>query len=194
MDPRRTGALIRARRLELGLTQLMLAQRLNVTDRAVSKWERGVGLPDVGTLTVLARELGARVEDLLEGSLPENEQAGGNMKKSSFYFCPACGNFMMSATPAFVACCGRTLEPMTPKTPDPAHEARVETVDGERYVTIGHPMDKDHHVNFIALLTPSAVALNRQYPEWPAEARFPLRSRGRLVWNCVRDGLFQMQI
>lgn len=194
MDPKRTGALIRTRRLERGLTQRTLAERLNVTDRAVSKWERGAGLPDVGTLNALARALGARVEDLLEGGLPENEQTGGNMQKSSFYFCPVCGNFVVSAAPASVACCGRTLEPLTPREPDPAHAARVDIADGERYVEIDHPMDKDHYVNFIALLTPSAVELVRQYPEWPAQARFRLRERGFLVWNCVRDGLFRMKI
>jgi DNA-binding XRE family transcriptional regulator len=194
MDPRHTGALIRARRLERGLTQRTLAEKLNVTDRAVSKWERGAGLPDVGTLNALARALGARVEDLLEGSLPENEQAGGNMKKASFYFCPACGNFVMSAAPASVACCGRTLDPLTPQKPDPAHAVQIEIVDGERYARIDHPMDKDHYVNFIALLTANSVVLVRQYPEWPAEMRFPLRGRGRLLWNCVKHGLFQAEI
>ncbi len=194
MDPRSTGALIRARRLEHGLTQLALAQRLNVTDRAVSKWERGVGLPDVGTLAALAHELDMRVEDLLAGSLPENEPTGGNMKKSSFYFCPTCGNFAMSAAPISVACCGRTIAAASAQKPDPAHAMRIEIVDGERYLTIDHPMDKEHYVNFIALLSPPGVTLVRQYPQWPAEARFPLRSRGKLVWNCTADGLFQMEI
>ena len=194
MDPNRTGALIRARRLERGLTQRMLAERLNVTDRAVSKWERGAGLPDVGTLNALSRALGTRLENLLEGSLPENEQTGGNMKKSAFYFCPACGNFVVGAAPASVACCGRALDPLTPREPDPTHAAHVETEDGERYVEIDHPMDKDHYMNFIAFLTPNSVELVRQYPEWPAQARFRLRGRGLLLWNCVRDGLFRMNV
>ena len=116
------------------------------------------------------------------------------MKKSSFYFCTACGNFVMSASAASVACCGRTLEALTPQKPDPAHAARIEIVDGARYVTLEHPMDKDHYVNFIALLTPNGVELVRQYPEWSAEARFRLRGRGKLAWNCVRDGLFQTEI
>ena len=46
MDNIRTGALIRRLRRELGLTQLQLAGRLGVSDKAVSKWERGLGSPD----------------------------------------------------------------------------------------------------------------------------------------------------
>lgn len=42
MDTRKTGQLIAARRKELGLTQKQLAGQLNVSDRAVSKWERGI--------------------------------------------------------------------------------------------------------------------------------------------------------
>ena len=42
MDAEKTGALIRALRMEQGLTQAALAERLHVTDKAVSKWERGV--------------------------------------------------------------------------------------------------------------------------------------------------------
>ena len=47
MDNIRTGALIRRLRRELGLTQLQLAGRLGVSDKAVSKWERGLGSPEV---------------------------------------------------------------------------------------------------------------------------------------------------
>lgn len=42
MDNGKTGAFIRALRMELGWTQRELAERLHITDRAVSKWERGV--------------------------------------------------------------------------------------------------------------------------------------------------------
>lgn len=47
MDARNTGTLIRALREERGLTQRQLADALGVTDKAVSKWERGGGCPDV---------------------------------------------------------------------------------------------------------------------------------------------------
>lgn len=47
MDQIRTGSLIRRLRLEQGMTQLALAERLGVSDKAVSKWERGCGAPDL---------------------------------------------------------------------------------------------------------------------------------------------------
>lgn len=50
MDQIRTGSLIRRLRLEQGMTQLALAERLGVSDKAVSKWERGCGVPDLSIL------------------------------------------------------------------------------------------------------------------------------------------------
>ena len=58
MNAEKTGALIRALRTEQGLTQKQLADRLHLSDRTVSKWERGAGCPDVSLLGALARELG----------------------------------------------------------------------------------------------------------------------------------------
>ena len=67
MDNRKTGTLIAARRQELELTQKELAERLNVSDRAVSKWERGAGFPDVSLLEPLADALGLSVLELIHG-------------------------------------------------------------------------------------------------------------------------------
>lgn len=53
----RIGDIILQRRKELGMTQKQLAERLNVTDRSVSRWERGVNLPDVETLKTIASVL-----------------------------------------------------------------------------------------------------------------------------------------
>lgn len=53
MDALETGRFIAQRRKELGLTQKALAQQLHVTDKAVSKWERGAGLPDINTIEPL---------------------------------------------------------------------------------------------------------------------------------------------
>ena len=67
MDREKTGALIAAARKERGLTQKELAERLHISDRAVSKWERGVGFPDVSLLEPLADALGLSVISLLHG-------------------------------------------------------------------------------------------------------------------------------
>ncbi|MFR6186637.1 MAG: helix-turn-helix domain-containing protein [Lawsonibacter sp.] len=67
MDNIRTGALIRRLRRELGLTQLQLAGRLGVSDKAVSKWERGLGSPEVSTLPRLSQVLGVDLARMLQG-------------------------------------------------------------------------------------------------------------------------------
>ena len=58
MDQKKTGALIRVLRLEKGLTQQGLAELLGVSNRAVSKWERGLGSPDLSLLPALSLQLG----------------------------------------------------------------------------------------------------------------------------------------
>lgn len=76
MDKEKTGRLIAAARKEQGLTQKELARRLHVSDRAVSKWERGAGFPDVTLLEPLAETLHLQVLDLLHGEeqeIPEPE-------------------------------------------------------------------------------------------------------------------------
>lgn len=61
------GALIRAARMERGLKQRELAERLGVTDKAVSKWENGGSCPDIALLIPLAEVLGLEVTELLQG-------------------------------------------------------------------------------------------------------------------------------
>lgn len=67
MNAEQTGRLIAARRRELGLSQTELADRLHVTDKAVSRWETGRGMPAVDTLEPLAEALGLTVSELLSG-------------------------------------------------------------------------------------------------------------------------------
>lgn len=67
MDLRKTGTLISSRRKEMGLTQKQLAEALHISDRTVSKWERGAGFPDVSLLEPLAAALGLHILDLLRG-------------------------------------------------------------------------------------------------------------------------------
>ena len=67
MEPTRIGRFIAERRKALGLTQRQLAERLAVSDKAVSKWETGRGLPDVLLMPPLCAALGITVNDLLSG-------------------------------------------------------------------------------------------------------------------------------
>lgn len=69
MDIQKTGPLIRRLREAHGDTQKALAEKLHVTDKAVSKWERGLSCPDVSLLEPLAEQLGISVAELLQGAL-----------------------------------------------------------------------------------------------------------------------------
>ena len=68
------GEFIAERRKEKNLTQRELAQMLNITDKAVSKWERNLACPDIGTLPRLADILGVSVEELLKAGPAEKQK------------------------------------------------------------------------------------------------------------------------
>ena len=67
MNAEKTGAFIAKLRAERSLTQKELADRIGVTDKAVSKWETGRGFPDISVLEILAKELGVSVTELMNG-------------------------------------------------------------------------------------------------------------------------------
>lgn len=67
MDVKRTGSFIAEMRKGKNMTQAELAAKLQVTDKAVSRWERGVGYPDITLLEPLAGQLGVIVLDILRG-------------------------------------------------------------------------------------------------------------------------------
>ena len=74
MDQLLTGQFIKALRKERGLTQKELAEKLNVSEKTVSKWETGNGLPDVGLMLPLSKELGISVNELLSGERLDERQ------------------------------------------------------------------------------------------------------------------------
>lgn len=86
MDTKATGALIAQRRKQLAPSQAELAERLHVTDKAVSRWETGRGMPGLDSLEPLSKELGLSISELLSGKelameeLPE--AAGGQIMES----------------------------------------------------------------------------------------------------------------
>lgn len=69
MDLEKTGNLISLKRKELGLTQKELADSLCISDRTVSKWERGAGFPDISLIEPLADALNLSVVELLHGEI-----------------------------------------------------------------------------------------------------------------------------
>lgn len=69
MDQIKIGAFIAAKRKEAGLTQAALAEKLGITDRAVSKWERGICLPDASIIIELCQILNINANELLLGEM-----------------------------------------------------------------------------------------------------------------------------
>ena len=88
MDSKKTGQLISERRAELGLTQKQLGEQLHLSDRTISRWERGVGFPDISLLEPLADALGLSVLELLQGERIEtpHEQAEDTVRDAAHTF------------------------------------------------------------------------------------------------------------
>ena len=194
MNPIKTGELIRLYRNKLGLTQRQLAERIHVSDKAVSKWERGNGCPDISLLYALAEVFQTDLQTLLNGETEENERNIGNMKKIRFYICKTCGNIITSAAPAAITCCGRKLTPEEPKPASDAEKLHVSEIDGEWFVTSDHPMTKEHYIAFAAYLTDSSVMLFRQYPEWNFQLTIPMYRSGSLIRYCTKCGLLRQEL
>lgn len=78
MDAKDFGAFLAQTRKVRGLTQADLAEQLHVTDKAVSRWERGIGLPDINTLEPLADALGLSLSDLMHCRDPQENDSSDN--------------------------------------------------------------------------------------------------------------------
>lgn len=85
MDARTFGNYLSRMRKAQGMTQAELAEQLHVTDKAVSRWERGIGLPDINTLEPLADALGLTLADLMHCRSPEEADAAPTVQLEDFF-------------------------------------------------------------------------------------------------------------
>lgn len=187
-----TGAVIKRLREKKKLTQEELAQKIFVTSKAVSKWENGRGFPDIGILESLGHALGVSVVELLSGNSITNMNKSCNMAKGKFYVCPVCGNIIQTTGDALASCCGITLPALEGERADDEHFLSIETIEDEYYVTISHPMTKDHYISFIAAISDMGVKFVKLYPEGNAEARFKINRVKKMYAYCNRHGLFEV--
>ena len=187
-----TGTMIKRLRTRRGLTQQQLAEKMNVSDKAISKWETGRGYPDISLIEPLSTALGVSVIELFAGENVVNTNRAFNMLRMKFYVCPICGNVIQSTGEAVISCCGITLPALEAEPADEAHCLRVERVEDEYYVTIDHEMSKTHYISFIAAMRDDGYEFKKLYPEWNAEARFKISRTQRLFYYCNRHGLFQV--
>ena len=190
MDCSKVGGVIAQIRKEKNLTQKQLADQLNISDRTISKWERGLGCPDVSLLVELSQLLNVNIKDILSGDLVSNECVVGNMKNTKYYVCSLCGNLVFSTGSASVSCCGRVLEALTPQKPTEEHRLNIEVVEDEWFITSDHPMNKEHFISFVAFATGDRIQVIKQYPEWNLQTRISRRGHGMFLWYCTKDGLF----
>ena len=85
MDPEVFGAFIQTRRKELGLNQTQLAEKLHVTAKAVSRWERGVGFPSIELLQPLSEALEISIAELMQSKLPALNEKNSDSFVMSVY-------------------------------------------------------------------------------------------------------------
>jgi len=69
VDAKKTGNFIAEKRKEINMSQRELAEHLHITDKAISKWERGLSFPDISLLIPLSELLNVSLYDLLTGGI-----------------------------------------------------------------------------------------------------------------------------
>ena len=194
MDRYITGAAIRRLREERKMKQEELADRIFVSNKTVSKWETGQGLPDITLLEPLANALGISVIELFSGDEIHNQNRAADILKTQFYVCPVCGNVIRTTDQAVISCCGVTLPPLAPEEPDAEHCIRVQRVEDEYYAAVDHPMTREHHISFLAAVSDSSVQFVKLYAEGGAEARFRIDRVKYLYACCNHHGLYRMKL
>ena len=181
------GMRLAALRKERGMSQEELAEKLQLTRQTISKWERAAGMPDASIVPALSEALGVSADSLLSGRVNTNPPDGGNMKRIKFYQCPDCGNILTATGKAELSCCGRRLSPMTVRPADEMHRLTITDVETEKLLSWAHPMDKAHHLTFIAAVGYDCVHIVRLYPEGASEHRLPRIPWATYVCGCSNE-------
>lgn len=194
MDTYITGSTIKQLREKKKLTQSELAEKLCVSDKTVSKWETGKGFPDITLLEPIAEVFAVSVPELLSGNTVTNTNVSANMLRSKFYVCPVCGNIVHSMGQGIVICHGLTLPPLEAESADGEHSVKIVKVEDEYFVSLDHPMTREHFIMFIAAVSCDRLQLVRLYPEGAVQARFKINMVERLYYYCRKDGLFTAKL
>lgn len=194
MDCQKVGAVIKKYRLEKKMTQIQLAQGLNISDKAVSKWENGRGCPDISLISELSRILGVDIFAILEPDSASLSERKTEMKNCRFFICPKCKTVSMSLGNTQICCCNQTLTALEAKKAQEDQRLDVALSDGERYVTSNHPMTKEDYIWFVAFLNGENLSVCKQYPEWNFSARFIGSGSGRLFWYSPKTGLLYQYV
>ena len=107
------------------------------------------------------------------------------MKRIKFYQCPSCGNILTATGKAELSCCGRLLSPMTLTPADDMHRMSITDVETEKLLTWTHPMEKSHHLTFLAAVGYDCVHIVRLYAEGAQEHRLPRIAWAKYYCGCT---------
>lgn len=168
------------------MTQQMLADRLFVSSKTISKWETGAGFPNVSLLEDLAKSLGISMTELFSGNVIENKNKHSNMLLTGFYVCPICGNVITCVGDSFVSCHGITL----PKEEPIEKDCNIEMVEDELHVKIDNPMTKNDYVSFVCGVSSDRIEFIKLYPEQDALAMLKRNGIRKVYYYTKREGLF----
>ena len=197
MNNKETGKLIKSLRISKKLTQLQLAQMLCVSDKTVSKWERGLGMPDVSLISKIADIFDTTAERILNGKLEKNKYNGANPDRLQFLYCNNCGNLVTTTAKIEGSCCGSKMTILQKIKSDDIIKD-VEVVEDEYFVTFDNPMTKENFVTFVSVKSFDKYLVIRLYPEQNPQIRVPITIKGEFLvgenngkmYSCELDKIF----
>ena len=116
--------------------------------------------------------------------------------------CKSCGalvNILVDCTcdNCGIKCCGEEMLELIPNSVEASHEKHIpvyEKVEDEIYVKVNHVMDKEHYIEWIALVTDNKQCIHKLYPEQNAEARFPYIPGSTIYSYCNLHGLWKAEV
>ena len=119
-----------------------------------------------------------------------------------FYKCPICGNIvgLIEGDMQHINCCGKPMEEMVANTTDAATEKHIpvyEKVEDEIVVRVGeveHPMEKEHYIEWVALVKDNKEYTVNLYPEQNAECRFKYIPGSTIYAYCNKHGLWKKDV
>ena len=174
MNAEKTGNLIRSLRIKKGLTQKELAHMICVTDKAVCKWEKGRGCPNITLISQLSKVLEVDIQSILQGYLDKNKKIGENMNHLKFYKCPTCGNLITSIKSVELSCCGNKLSPVSAQTrSDPEYQPVIQEFDGQYSIKFNHPMTKSDYISQVIVVRYDQIMTVNLYAESEAIITIP---------------------
>ena len=123
-------------------------------------------------------------------------------KNTVFYKCEVCGNLigLINGNADHIKCCGKEMERLEANSQDAAQEKHVPVYqrDGDEIVVgvgkTSHPMDKDHYIMWIAVVSDNQTTRVRLYPEQDAIARFKYIPQSTIYAYCNKHGLWKAEV